>query len=200
LSEDFKLEVENRLNDMFQEDEEPKEDLEGLGDHPLKGLKAMILSVEWEISDNSMEGLINEIKTLEEFYQNDKVILNFLRLLHPIARYVKARKGESHPRAAGLLNSVYNSLERVALSKDMNRKEKEAILLREVEKFKKLKEDVIRRREEKKEAPGVQEPLTEPGGSASPGQFAAAVEEIKELIREEFRALREELRRWRDSR
>ena len=200
MSEDFKLEVENRLNDMFQEDEEPTDDLGGLGDHPLKGLKAMLLSVEWEISDNSMEGLINEIKTLEGFYQNDKVPLNFLRLLHPVARYIKARKGESHPRATGLLNSVYNSLERVALSKDMNRKEKETILLREVEKFKKLKEDVIRRREEKTEAPGVQAPLTEPGGATSPGQFAAAVEEIKELIREEFRALREELRGWRDSR
>jgi len=192
--------VENRLNDLFHEEEESTDDLKSLGDHPLKGLKAMLLSVEWEISDDSMEGLINELKTLEDFYQNDKFILNFLRLLHPIAKYIKARKGESHPRATGLLNSVYNSLERVALSKDMKRKEKEAILLRELEKFKKLKEDVIRRREEKIEAPVVQAPLTEPGGLTSPGQFAAAVEELKELIREEFRALREEVRGWRDSR
>jgi len=217
LRNDFKSQVESRLDDLFHDEEEivkPTEGLGGFGDHPLKTLKARLLSVEWEINDSSMEGLINELKSLEGFYQGDKVILGFLRLLRPVARYIKVRKGKSHPKATGLLNSVYNSLERVAVSKNMSRKEKEKILLQEMEKFKKLKEDVIRRREEKKEvvedaaaapqpksgAAPAQEPAPDSATKPSQGVSASAVEEIKELIREEFRALREEVRHWRDSR
>jgi len=209
LRDDFKSQVESRLDDLFHDEEEtvePAQSLGGFGDHPLKALKAVLLSVEWEINDNSMEGLIDELKSLEGFYQGDKVILGFLRLLRPIARYIKVRKGKSHPEATGLLSSVYNSLERVAVSKNMSRKEKETLLLKEVEKFKKLKEDVIRRREEKKEemedngAAPAQEPAPNSQAESSQETFASAVEEIKALIREEFRALREEVRLWRNSR
>jgi hypothetical protein len=209
LRDDFKSQVESRLDDLFHDEEEtvePAQSLGGFGDHPLKALKAVLLSVEWEINDNSMEGLIDELKSLEGFYRGDKVILGFLRLLRPIARYIKVRKGKSHPEATGLLSSVYNSLERVAVSKNMSRKEKETLLLKEVEKFKKLKEDVIRRREEKKEekedngAAPAQEPAPDSPAESSQETFASAVEEIKALIREEFRALREEVRLWRNSR
>jgi hypothetical protein len=211
LRDDFTSQVESRLNDLFHDEEEivePMEGLGGFGDHPLKALKAMFLSVEWEINDSSMEGLINELKSLEDFYQGDKVILSFLRLLRPIARYIKVRKGKSHPKATGLLSSVYNSLERVALSEDMSRKEREKLLLQEVEKFKKLREEVIRQREEKKEeveenaadhltkrgAAPAQKPAPDLEKMPSQELFASAIEEIKELIREEFRALREEVR------
>jgi hypothetical protein len=217
LRDDFKSQVESRLDDLFHDEEEtvePAQSLGGFGDHPLKALKVVLLSVEWEINDSSMEGLIDELKSLEGFYQGDKVILGFLRLLRPIARYIKVRKGKSHPEATGLMSSVYNALERVAVSKNMSRKEKETLLLKEVGKFKKLKEDVIRRREEKKEemednaaAPQIesgdapaQEPEPDSPAKSSQEIFASAVEEIKALIREEFRALREEVRLWRNSR
>jgi hypothetical protein len=216
LDEDLKSQVEGRLNDLFREDEglmEPTASLPRVGDHPLKALKARLLSVEWEITDSSMESLLGELKTLEDFYRDDKIILTFLRLLGPTARYVKVRKGDSHPHATGLLGSIYHGLERVALSEDMSRKEKEKILLQEVEKFKKLKEDVIRRRERKKEemeesaktprtesevAP-VEKPAPDLVTMPSREFLAYALDEIKEVIRAEFRALRDEVKRWNES-
>jgi hypothetical protein len=217
LQEDFKSQVESRLDDLFQEDDEtlePMDRLAGFGDHPLKSLKAVLLSVEWEITDNSMESLINELKTMEDFYKADKIILTFLRLLGSIANYIKVRKGKSHPNATRLLISVYNGLEKVALSEGMGRKKKEKILLYEVEKFKKLKEEIIRRKEEKKEKEmeSVTMVHTESSTTApeKPAQdlakmsphelFAYGLEEIKEVIRAEFRALRAEIKMWRESR
>jgi hypothetical protein len=222
VTEDLKSEVESRLNYLFHEDEEPTESIDrlgGVGDHPLKALKAVLLSVEWEITDSSLESLINELKTLEDFYKDDKLILAFLRLLNSIARYIKARKGKSHPGATSLLISVYNGLEKVALSEGMNRKEKEKILLQEVEKFKRLKEDVIRRKMEEKEEevkeevtetvtippieagrPDTEKPLPDTAGMTSHELFVYALEEIKEVIRAEFRALRAEIKLWRESR
>jgi cell division protein FtsX len=109
---------------------------------------------------------------------------------------------------------VYNNLERVALTKEMSRKERERILLDDVEKFKKLKEDILRRKEEAKEkeqaspeapqqeivAPEAQEPLPDSAVVPAHEPLAAALAEIKALIREEFRALRAEVKLWRDSR
>jgi hypothetical protein len=217
LQKDLKSQVESRLDKLFEEDEgmfEPMDRLAGFGDHPLKSLKAILLSVEWEITDSSMEGLINELKTLEDFYKADKVTFTFLRLLGSIANYIKVRKGRSHPDATRLLISVYTGLEKVALSEGMGRKEKEKILLHEVEKFKKVKEEIIRRKEEKKREEMESErmihtesPTTAPEkpvqdlAKMSPHElFAYGLEEIKEVIRVEFRALRAEIKMWRESR
>lgn len=217
MQEDLKSQMESRLDKLFEEDEgtfEPMDGLAGFGDHPLKSLKAILLSVEWEITDSSMESLINELKTLEDFYKADKVSYTFLRLLGSIANYIKVRKGKSHPNATRLLISVYNGFEKVALSESMGRKEKEKILLHEVEKFKELKEEIVRRKEEKKKEEMESEKMvhTESPAAASekPVQdlakmsphelFAYGLEEIKEVIRMEFRALRAEIKMWRESR
>jgi hypothetical protein len=220
VTEDFRSQVESRLDYLFQEDEESTEPTEAtdrlasVGDHPLKALKAVLLSVEWEITDSSMESLINELHALEDFYKDDKIILAFLRLLSSIARYIKVRKGKSHPNATSLLTSVYEGLEKVALSEAMSRKEKEKILLLEVEKFKQLKEDVISRKKEQKEAvedgtvipqkeavsPDMEKPLSDKAHMSSHELFIYALEEIKEVIRAEFRALRAEIKLWRESR
>jgi hypothetical protein len=217
VSENFRSQVESRLDDLFHEEDATLEVTPAsarLGDHPLKGLKAVLLSVEWEINDSSMEALMSELKSLEDFYQKDRIMLTFLRLLSTLAGYIKVRKGQSHPRATGLLSSVYNNLERVALTKEMSRKERERILLDDVEKFKKLKEDILRRKEEAKEkeqaspeapqqeivAPEAQEPLPDSAVVPAHEPLAAALAEIKALIREEFRALRAEVKLWRDSR
>lgn len=213
MTEDLKSQVESRLNELFGEDDDSMNPTErfGVGDHPLKELKAILLSVEWEITDSSMESLLKELKSLEEFYQEDKLILVFIRLLNAIGKYIKVRKSKAHPNATSVLTSVYNGLETVALSEGMSRKEKERILLQEVEKFKVLKEEVIRRKKEQEEeeekareaAPPSEAvgPLEEKAPSPELPEMASnellkvALEEIKKVIREEFKALRAEIKR-----
>lgn len=216
MTEDLKSQVENRLDYLFQEDDESAESMDKLGeigDHPLKALKAMVLSVEWEITDSSMESLIDELNILQDFYKEEKLILAFLRLLGSISTYIKVRKGKSHPNAMSLLTSMYRGLEKVVLSEEMNRQEKEDILLQEVEKFKKLKEDIIRRKKVEKEevkqismisqdepgGPDMGKPEPDPMKMSSHELFTYALEEIKEVIRAEFRALRAEIKLWRES-
>ncbi len=230
--DDFRSQVEDRLDHLFQEDfPEATEEPVGLGEHPLKNLKAVLLSIDWEITDSTMDGLLNEIKNVEYMYAEDKIILTFLQLLGSVGRYVKANKGKAHPEATRVINSVYEALEKVALTEGISRAEKEKMLLEEVAKFKKLKEAVVLRKAEKKE-PAVSEvkpPPAPPPASApeekeipvaetpvreklpveassvdfakmSPHEaFAYALDEIKSVIRSEFRALRAEIRLWRES-
>jgi hypothetical protein len=227
--DNFRAQVEDRLDDLFKEDSpETTEGHVGLGEHPLKGLKAVLLSVDWEITDSTMDSLLNEIKNVEYVYSEDKIILTFLQLLRSIGRYVKANKGRAHPEATRVINSVYEALEKVALTEGMSRQVKEKMLLDEVAKFKKLKEQVVLRKLEKKE-PGVAEMVPPPAPvpeeqripqTKSPVQeeaavetrletrfagmppheaFGYALEEIKAVIRAEFRALRAEIKLWRES-
>jgi hypothetical protein len=217
LENDFKSQVEGRLHELFGKDEDPMSSMEWLrkvGEHPLKALKIKLLSIEWEITDSSMESLLSELRNLEGLYQDDQVVLTFLRLLGPIAKYIKVRKGSSHPRATVVLNSIYHGLERVALSEDMSHEEKEEILLQEVEKFRKLKEEVITLRDKRKQ--GALESAKAPRGNGRaleanacevepakiPSQefLTRALEEIKEVIRAEFKALRDDVKRWQESR
>jgi hypothetical protein len=227
--DNFRSQVEARLDHLFQEDSpEATEEHIGLIEHPLKGLKAVLLSIDWEITDSTMDSLLNEIKNVEYVYSEDKIILTFLQLLGSIGRYVKANKGRAHPEATRVINSVYGALEKVALTEDISRQEKEKMLLQEVAKFKKLKEQVVLRKAEKKEpgaavvtpprAPEEEEkriPLTESpvleeaametkpegrfAGMPPHEAFAYALEEIKDVIRAEFRALRAEIKLWRES-
>jgi hypothetical protein len=224
--------VEDRLDHLFQEDApEAAEEQVGLVEHPLKNLKAVLLSIDWEITDSTMDSLLNEIKNVEYVYSEDKIILTFLQLLGSIGRYVKANKGRAHPEATRVINSVYEALEKVALTEGMSRPEKEKMLLEEVAKFKKLKEQVVLRKAEKKEpvvfevspappapspAPSPErervpvteipareesqaEPRAEARFAAPHEAFAYALEEIKDVIRAEFRALRAEIKLWRES-
>lgn len=214
MEDDLKTQVEGRLNELFGNDEEPMERVGQGGDHPLKDLKVRLLSIEWEITDRSMDSLLSELKRLEDLYKGDQIILTFLRLLGPIAKYIKVRKGASHPQATSVLNAIYQGLERVALSEDMRIKDKEMILLQEVGKFRKLKEEVIRMREKKRQeamesarasrndSKAVSGKMLEPESAKMPSHdvLARALEEIKEVIRAEFQALRDDMKRWSESR
>jgi hypothetical protein len=227
--DNFRSQVEDRLDHLFQEDSpEGTEEHVGLGEHPLKGLKAVLLSIDWEITDNTMDSLLNEIKNVEYVYSEDKIILTFLQLLGSIGRYVKANKGRAHPEATRVINSVYEALERAALNEGISRQEKEKMLLEEVAKFKKLKEQVVLMKAEKKEpggavvtpppapapsektmpvteSPAIEEAAVETkpearfAGMPPHEAFAYALEEIKDVIRAEFRALRAEIKLWRES-
>ena len=217
-------EVEDRLKDLFGENEEspviagksdsPEED------SPIRKLKSTILSIDWEISDDLLDKLIKEIGGLENTYKDDKNLLVFFQLLGSVGKYVKSTKANAHPGAIRLLNSVYNSLEIVILSKGITTAEKRKILHVQVEQFKKLKEKIALRKaemtkkkevippeikpaiEEKEEDVVVQvepEVITEqlpPDISRMTPQETVAyvLAEVKQLIRAEFKALRDELK------
>lgn len=238
-------EVENRLRDLFGDsDESPafvgnsresvkspvrklEEVSEGEGDRgaledfPLRELEAVVLSVDWEISDEIMNDLIEEVDGLKNTYKDDKTILLFLQLLGSVGKYIRTNKAAAHPDSITLLNSIYYSLEKVMLSKGMTEAERKKTLLAQVKKFKQLKAQIGRT---KAPSPGILRPSTgervkdtglqeesRPGGETMqevvrpdmgrmpPHEaFAFAIEEIKEVIKAEFKALRAELKLWRE--
>ncbi len=226
-NETVTIEVEKRLEDLFGESEItpdfPQNNAE-VENSLLRELKAIALSIDWEIDDEIMAQLIEQVEKLKDEYRDDNIILLFLRLLGSVGKYVKNNKANAHPDSIKLLNSVYVNLEKVIMYKDMPEAEREKALLGEVKKFKKLKKAIALKKahEDRKEEPipliieekeidiaAKKEPVTAPEAIQELGQpdvshippheaFAFAVEEIKKVIKAEFSSLRAELKLWRE--
>lgn len=212
-------ELETRLEDLFSEPEEVYgEEIADQGaagvDSPLTGLKSILLSIDWEISDEILDELREEVQRLRPEYDDDKAVLVFLQMLDSIGKYIKIHKANAHPEALRLLNEVFENLEAVTVSaSDVSESEKKRRLFLLVGKFKKLKTDI---KEQKAAVPAAQPREQErpaAGTEAAPTlsgrdfedlepheMFALAMEEIKKMIASEFSALRTELKLWRSGR
>ncbi|MDM8551678.1 hypothetical protein QUF72_16445 [Desulfobacterales bacterium HSG2] len=177
----------------------------------VENLKSVILSLEWEINDQIMQKLGEEIDKLKGAYKNDKIVVAFLQLLDSLGKYIQKKKAEAHPESISLLNSVHEQLEVVMSSEDMSEAEKKKMLVAQVNQYKKLKEELKKDGEPKKEAKTKKEPVVTPPvnnnqdedddslSDVAPQDIIQALREINKTIKSEIGALRKELKLWRES-
>jgi hypothetical protein len=214
----FAEKVESILDELFaDEDPDPGavEENTPVGYYPLRFLKATVLSIDWEITDETMARFIDQVERLKSSHRDDKTLLPLLQMLGSIGQHIRIFKENSHPNALKTLKSLYISLEKVMTSKQMSEIEKSRILFREIRKFKTLKAQIVdgnlalaAHREPKPQRPtalplasGKDQPAhdSKPQAppvadlKASPEVWAAVVEELKQVIRNEFETLRKVL-------
>jgi hypothetical protein len=135
-------ELENRLDDLFGENDRLAEDS---GDpdaeayYPLAELKNLILSIDWEITDEVLDKFLQQLSDLNLTYEHDKIVLTFLRILNSLAAYIKTNRAKAHPKTFKTLNSVFSSLDKVVLSRDMTEAAKKKMLRAEINRYKELR-------------------------------------------------------------
>ncbi len=197
-------EIDGRLDDLFAENKTPQKadgksaDVE---EYPLKELKAIILSIDWEITDDIMSRLADQVVELKKRYKEDRIVFMFLQLLGSIGEYIRTNKGKSHPDSFKFLNSLFKKLDKVVRTKGLKEAEKKKILSVEVNKYKVLKDKLSARKsvvqKEKSVKPAVKA-KSEKTDILPLEAFTDAMDQIRQLIRSEFKALREELRLGRE--
>lgn len=192
-------------------------------DSPLRNLKSVVLSLEWEISDDVMFRLGDEVGVLEKEYKKDKILVAFLQILGSLGKYIHKKKADAHPDSIALLNSVYDNFEKAMLAPNLSEMDKKKLLAGEVNKYKKLKVIISKTpsREDEKDvvdeqprkdayADAVQESPAERTADEGPAENASAaidgasaraiveaLERIGQSICAELSALREEIKRSR---
>lgn len=119
-----------------------KIDADEIENSPIKELKSIVLSLEWEITDAVMEKLEEEIHKLETLRQADKIILAYLQLLGSLGKYIRKKLARAHVDSITLLHSVYESLEKAMLSREMSEAAKKKMLVAHVTQYKKLKKEI----------------------------------------------------------
>lgn len=131
----------NRLDSLFDEKESAVNNAEtkGHSKDPLDELKSLVMSIEWEITDEVMERFLSQVDSLKVRFGEDRILVMFLQLLGSLGLYVKTNKGKAHPNAFKLLNSVYTSFEDAASPGKISPSEKKKCLYNELNKYKELK-------------------------------------------------------------
>jgi hypothetical protein len=199
-------ELESRLDDLFGEDDQYSDGPVTDGsprDYPLSELKNLVLSIDWEITDDVLQKFIDQIGDLKTTYKDDKINLTFLQILGSLGEYIKINRGKAHPKTFKILNSVFSQFDEVVLNVGMPEIEKKKILRAEMNKYKLLREQIAQERAAKQKKKPVKsaapvkraelEDDTDVADQAYAAQIAIAVEDIKRFIRAEFKALRQEL-------
>ena len=140
-------ELDNRLDDLFGETDVPllnAQDEKQKEQYPLAELKNLILSIDWEITDEVLEKLIQQLKDLQLMYKHDKIVMSFLQILNSLGNYIKAHRAKAHPKTFKILNSVFSNLDKVVLDGDMSESVKKKILHAEIQRYKELRNQIAK--------------------------------------------------------
>ena len=138
-------ELESRLDDLFSEPngaQADAEDTDREAYYPLAELKNLVLSIDWEITDDVLEKFLQQIKDLKLTYKHDKIVLTFLQILNSLGNYIQTNRAKSHPKTFKILNSVFSSLDKVVLTRDMAETAKKKILRAEMNSYKELRTQI----------------------------------------------------------
>lgn len=194
-------ELVNRLDDLFREDnlpveaEKPKKSR----NPPIAELKKIVLSIDWEITPQALESFLDQVRLLKGVYQADKVVIMFLQILGSLGQYIKSSRSKVHPSTFTLLNSVFARLEKIVSTPNMPEPAKRKLLQAEMADYQQLREKISQRQAAASATPAPARAVpVEPAASASTAvtaqMLARAITELKEFIRSEMKALRQQMK------
>lgn len=110
----------------------------GVDNSPLTRLKSIILSLDWEISDDILEELDEEIVNLQKMWEGDKVAQVYLQGIEKIGNYLSAEGAYAHVNAMKLLLTLFYNFEKIISSPNIQGDEISALLKTDIRKFKVL--------------------------------------------------------------
>jgi hypothetical protein len=195
-------ELENRLDELFSEEETPatpgRSDSRRLD--PLAELKKIVLSIDWEITAEAVDGFLDQVQLLKVVYERDKIITILLQVLGSLGQYVRTSRSNVHPHTFMVLNSVFSRLEEIVTTTDMPEAAKRKLLRAEMTNYQTLRDKIMKRRAT--EAPPAKaaaqpvalQPAPPAAETLTPEVLARTLQELKDFIRSEFKALREQLK------
>lgn len=189
--------IENRLDDFFGEKSQAP--VASAASYSLEKLKSAVLSIDWEITDACLNDLIDQSEALFPHFENDPITHALLRMLRALGRYIRKRKARSHQDAIKRVMSVFASLETLINDQQLGDDERKRIVAKEIQAFKKLKEQVETQRTVKYAAiPASQEERAEPGDNELAAllehhKFKQAMHAVEERLGAEVRELKAKL-------
>nr|WP_320012796.1 hypothetical protein [uncultured Desulfobulbus sp.] len=103
---------------------------------PLTRLKSIILSLDWEINDEILQELSDEVEVLGPMWKGDKVAEVYLQGLAKIGTYIQTKGAYAHPNSIKLLLTFFYNFEKIISSPDITGDQITQLLKGDVRKFK----------------------------------------------------------------
>ena len=125
-------------DESFDTDEVDLFEFTGDDESPLTRLKSIILSLDWEISDEILNELIQEVTSLRSIWEGDKVAQIYLQGMEKVGNYLRGEGAYAHPNAIKLLLTLFYNFEKIISSPDISGETITSLLKSDVRKFKVL--------------------------------------------------------------
>jgi len=136
------LAVEKRLDEIFAEDMKSKNlqkaKIKIVKPPLLANLRKIIMSLEWEVTDDLLKDLTQELSKLQKTYIKDPLLQKLFRLLVHLSRYIKVHKSDTHPYIFKMLFRAYRALTKIESGKCSNH-QKAKIVNNEIKHYLSLK-------------------------------------------------------------
>ena len=146
---------------------------------PLTKLKAVILSLDWDITDEYLQELAEELDNLTESWQDDKVAALYLQGMGKIGKYLRLRGAHAHPNAIKLLLSFFYDFELIFSSPDISSAKVSRMVQNDVHKFKVLQYQIQLAEEAEEEKTKALKDERATGKASEPlRKFKAAILEL----------------------
>ncbi len=134
--------VEKRLDEIFADDlkshNPPISKFKYMETPSLANLKSIVMSLEWEVTDDHLNDMMQELNRLQRAYIKDGKLQKLFRLLFHLARYIRVCKSDTHPYIFKMLFRAYNGLATIASGKYSNH-ENANIVNNEIKRYLSLK-------------------------------------------------------------
>jgi hypothetical protein len=121
---DFKkmaIGVEKRLDEIFADDRQTHNPnivkFKYAKPPSLASLRNIIKSLEWEVTDNHLNDLMQECSRLHRAYIKDDRLQKLFRILFLLGRYIRVYQSDIHPHVFKMLSRVFRGLEKIVSGK-----------------------------------------------------------------------------------
>ncbi|MBT8347286.1 MAG: hypothetical protein KJO28_13390 [Desulfofustis sp.] len=114
----------------------------GEEESPIARLKTLMLSIEWEITDQVLIDFNDELLQAQQAWTDDPVKLVYIQALQKITKYIFQKKSDAHHNAMKVMIAFFYDLEKIVLDEEISEQEKKEILFDDVKKFERLKQQI----------------------------------------------------------
>jgi pilus assembly protein FimV len=109
---------------------------------PITRLKTIMLSIEWEITDEVLINFNDELAQAREAWSDDRVKLVYVQALQIISKYLYQKKADAHRNAMKVLLAFFYDLEKLALDTELSEQERRQILNEDIKRFERFKQQI----------------------------------------------------------
>lgn len=106
----------------------------------MNDLKAVILAIDWEISDTTLENFETVLTRLLSKLSPYKIHHTFLKIIHSTGRFIGIQQANAPADAISFLRSVFENFDRIVQTPDMSFKDKKEMLESDINRFHEFKQ------------------------------------------------------------
>ena len=136
----YNVEVKKRLDEIFSYETKinktAKKTHEMMYIYPLYTLKNILLSIEWEVTDDILSKYLNEIIQLQRLFQNNRYLKRLLQIQYFYGRFIKTYPDRIPLRTYKILYTLYDCMKNLLANKKLSDFEKKKIVEQEIHRYK----------------------------------------------------------------